>query len=209
MNTTDAFNTSQPTSGLNNTGFVLPVDAAYQTNDGSLYENIIVDQNPFMSYRNYNTLPWNDVPMPYGNYNMLPPNEIAVPGFGYDQGYEDQFMSSQNMTVDDNLQYFDNTANIMAFPDAANVPAGSVAAVQAPPAAIQPAPGQRVTCTVCLGTFSRASDLTRHMNSFHPVGPRVLHFCPVLGCPKSSGRGYSRQDKVTEHLRKVHGFNRL
>jgi hypothetical protein len=249
VNPTNTFtNISQPTSGLNNTGFGLPIDRAYRFNDGSLLnENSIVDQDLFMLYGNYNPLLWNQVPMLYGNYDMLPPNEItlpgfgydqgyqdqfmfpqnitvdnnkvpilygnydmsppneiALPGFGYDQGYQDQFMFPQNITVDNNFQQFDNIANMIAFPAAANVPTGPMAAVQAPPTAIQPVPGQRVTCTVCLGTFSRTSDLTRHLNSVHHIGPRVLHLCTVLGCPKSFGPGYSRQDKLKEHLKKAH-----
>ncbi|PQE28434.1 hypothetical protein CJF30_00008134 [Rutstroemia sp. NJR-2017a BBW] len=43
------------------------------------------------------------------------------------------------------------------------------------------------------------------MTSIHHVGPQVLHLCHVLGCPKSFGAGYSRPDKLREHLKKVHG----
>ncbi|PQE07362.1 C2H2 finger domain protein [Rutstroemia sp. NJR-2017a WRK4] len=207
INTTNtSTNISQPISGVNNTGHELPVHGAYQINDSSLFnENGIANQTPFMSYGHYNTLTWNEVPMPYGNYNILPPNELVPPGFGYDQGYEDQFMFSQNVAVlGDNFQQFDVTPNIMASPTAANVPTGPATAIQGPPTATQPAPGQRVPCTLCTRTFGRTSDLTRHMTSIHHVGPQVLHLCNVLGCPKSFGRGYSRQDKLKEHLKKVH-----
>ncbi|TGO29825.1 hypothetical protein BPAE_0010g00080 [Botrytis paeoniae] len=55
---------------------------------------------------------------------------------------------------------------------------------------------QRTTCTCCPRTFSRRSDLPRHMASVHGVGRRV-HQCPRLGC----GKTYSRSDKVLEHRR--------
>jgi hypothetical protein len=32
-----------------------------------------------------------------------------------------------------------------------------------------------------------------------------LHLCPVAGCARSQGTGYSRADKVTGHLWKKHG----
>jgi hypothetical protein len=206
MNTINTFtNFSQPIAYLNNIGFGLLVDSAYQFNDGSLLdENSILDQAILMQYRNNDILSWNEVPMPYDNYNILPPNEIAPPSFGYGQGHQDEFMSLQNRAIDDNFRQFDNTANMMAFPAAANVPTGPVAAISGPPAPIQSAPHQRVPCTLCPGTFGRTSDLTRHITSVHHVGPRVLHLCTVLGCPKSFGTGYSRQDKLKEHLKKAH-----
>ncbi|KAF7880005.1 uncharacterized protein EAF02_007642 [Botrytis sinoallii] len=55
---------------------------------------------------------------------------------------------------------------------------------------------QRTTCTRCPRTFSRRSDLPRHMASVHGVGRRA-HQCPRSGC----GKTYSRSDKVLEHRR--------
>ncbi|KAF7929112.1 hypothetical protein BELL_0555g00070 [Botrytis elliptica] len=55
---------------------------------------------------------------------------------------------------------------------------------------------QRTTCTRCPRTFSRRSDLPRHMASVHGVGRRA-HQCPRPGC----GKTYSRSDKVLEHRR--------
>ncbi|KAF7884058.1 uncharacterized protein EAF01_011481 [Botrytis porri] len=55
---------------------------------------------------------------------------------------------------------------------------------------------QRTTYTLCPRTFSRRSDLPRHMASVHGVG-RHAHQCPRPGC----GKIYSRSDKVLEHRR--------
>ncbi|THV49239.1 hypothetical protein BGAL_0205g00170 [Botrytis galanthina] len=57
---------------------------------------------------------------------------------------------------------------------------------------------QRTTCTRCPRTFSRRTDLPRHMASVHGVGRRT-HQCPRPGC----GKTYSRSDKVLEHRRKA------
>ncbi|TGO46594.1 hypothetical protein BCON_0316g00050 [Botryotinia convoluta] len=43
---------------------------------------------------------------------------------------------------------------------------------------------QRTRCTLCPRTFSRRSDLPRHMSSVHGVGRRA-HQCPRPGCGKT------------------------
>jgi hypothetical protein len=55
----------------------------------------------------------------------------------------------------------------------------------------------------CVQTFKRDADRSRHEQSVHFKNPG-LHLCPIAGCPKSYGKGYSRPDKVTEHLWKKH-----
>ena len=55
-------------------------------------------------------------------------------------------------------------------------------------------------CTKC---FRRNSDRVRHENSVH-LNNQGAHLCPIAGCDKSQGDGYSRADKVTEHLWKKH-----
>jgi len=55
----------------------------------------------------------------------------------------------------------------------------------------------------CAQTFKRDADRSRHELSVHFKSPG-LHLCPIAGCPKSYGKGYSRPDKVTEHLWKKH-----
>ena len=74
---------------------------------------------------------------------------------------------------------------------------------QAPPALLA-APSFPCTQLGCTRSFQRDSDRTRHQNTVHSAR-QGLHLCPVPGCPKSYGTGYSRTDKVTEHLWKKHG----
>ena len=64
---------------------------------------------------------------------------------------------------------------------------------------------QRFTCTSCLQTFKRDKDRIRHENNVHRANPTLGHYCPIQGCVKNQAQGYSRADKVTEHLWKVHG----
>jgi hypothetical protein len=71
------------------------------------------------------------------------------------------------------------------------------------------APRARFICSYqgCSKSFKRAADLNRHRSSYHKIdrhgNPGYL--CPVVGCRKSYGAGYSREDKVKEHLWKQHG----
>lgn len=61
----------------------------------------------------------------------------------------------------------------------------------------------------CASNFRRAADRDRHFVTIH--GKPVKHFCPVAGCSRGCGlwRGYSREDKVKEHVKKVHGSGKL
>jgi hypothetical protein len=79
---------------------------------------------------------------------------------------------------------------------------------ESPPSTLNlpPAPASaRIPCTYppCTKTFKRDYERIRHENSMH-VNTQGAHLCPVPGCPKSHGKGYSRSDKVTEHLWKKH-----
>ncbi|CAG8959359.1 hypothetical protein HYFRA_00001257 [Hymenoscyphus fraxineus] len=56
-------------------------------------------------------------------------------------------------------------------------------------------------CTHCYMIFSRDADRARHEQSVHSPATFI---CPVTTCPKHTGRPYSRQDKLTEHLWKKH-----
>ncbi|KAL2073904.1 hypothetical protein VTL71DRAFT_11230 [Oculimacula yallundae] len=64
----------------------------------------------------------------------------------------------------------------------------------------------------CTKTFKRDSDRRRHEVVVHGVNrPLQLHLCHVPGCIRSVGAGYSRHDKLVEHLWKKHanlGFAR-
>jgi hypothetical protein len=88
--------------------------------------------------------------------------------------------------------------------------AAPIAGPAAPPTAAPTLPHQpaqrRFPCTQapCVETFARDADRVRHEKSTH-FPQYGAHLCPVAGCPKSYGAGYSRPDKVTEHLRKKHG----
>jgi hypothetical protein len=79
----------------------------------------------------------------------------------------------------------------------------------------QPSPPQQLASSVlpftcgrgnCTKAFRRKADLVRHRKTIHGVN-HILHFCPILGCAKSQGHGhgYSRDDKLTEHMWKKHG----
>ncbi|RDW89525.1 hypothetical protein BP6252_01557 [Coleophoma cylindrospora] len=64
--------------------------------------------------------------------------------------------------------------------------------------------GHACTYPSCTGVFTRDADRTRHEKHVHG-STYGLYLCPVQGCRKSYGPGYSRFDKVTERLRKKHG----
>ena len=61
----------------------------------------------------------------------------------------------------------------------------------------------RFSCTNCHATFKRDGDRRRHIASKH-LAIQGVHLCPIAGCPQSQGTGYSRADKLTEHLWKKH-----
>jgi hypothetical protein len=67
-------------------------------------------------------------------------------------------------------------------------------------------PNTRIPCTnpTCTRIFKRHFERIRHEASVHRTN-RQRHLCPITGCPKSHGKGYTRPDKVTEHLWKKHG----
>lgn len=61
----------------------------------------------------------------------------------------------------------------------------------------------RIPCSQgCAITFSRDSDRVRHEQVKH--GNRPLYLCEIPGCAKSVGTGYTRKDKLTEHMWKKH-----
>jgi len=65
-----------------------------------------------------------------------------------------------------------------------------------------------IQCTAlgCSATFKREPDRLRHEAAVHGINQLLqLYLCPVNGCSKSQGSGYTRKDKLTEHLWKKHG----
>jgi hypothetical protein len=79
--------------------------------------------------------------------------------------------------------------------------------MQAPPAIATQAP-ILIQCTAlgCSATFKREPDRLRHESAVHGINQLLqFYLCPVIGCSKSQGSGYTRKDKLTEHLWKKHG----
>lgn len=62
-------------------------------------------------------------------------------------------------------------------------------------------------CGVCMSPhlYARKADLKRHMEIHLPA----THFCHVNNCPRGrQGNGFTRVDKLSEHLTKMHGLQR-
>jgi hypothetical protein len=70
--------------------------------------------------------------------------------------------------------------------------------------AVVPASEDRHTCTYqdCSVTFRRKGDRDRHVRVKHLQARR--YFCQVIGCPKGFGKGYTRFDKLQEHMKRKH-----
>jgi hypothetical protein len=56
----------------------------------------------------------------------------------------------------------------------------------------------------CFATFKRDPDRVRHEAAVHGIN-KATYLCHIVGCNKSQGGGYTRKDKLTEHLWKKHG----
>jgi hypothetical protein len=109
-----------------------------------------------------------------------------------------------------------NAAEFQANPGLLSTSA-PIPRVQSTGPAIQPPPGAapdavlnqtRVPCSIlgCPVAFNRDSDRIRHEAAVHGFNQALqLHLCPILNCPKSQGAGYTRKDKLTEHMWKKHG----
>jgi len=85
----------------------------------------------------------------------------------------------------------------------------TVPALQPPPA-FTPGPAMnqnRIPCSIlgCPVFFNRDGDRIRHEASVHGLNQVFqLYLCPIAGCMKSQGAGYTRKDKLTEHMWKKH-----
>lgn len=55
--------------------------------------------------------------------------------------------------------------------------------------------------------FSNAGDLKRHQASIHTSGNRKFH-CSVVRCSRRRN-GFKRKDNLSEHLRRVHGMEKV
>ena len=115
--------------------------------------------------------------------------------------------SDQNLSMSQYAAYQDTQ---LPVPNAYSSPIPHGPVVAATPAqTMQPAlpiTQQSLQCMQpnCDAVFTRDADRIRHERARHGAN-HGLHLCPIPGCPKAQGRGYSRADKVTEHLWKKHG----
>ncbi len=57
--------------------------------------------------------------------------------------------------------------------------------------------------------FTYSGGLLRHEREVHGKhgGPKNSFYCPHLNCKRHSGKGFSRQENLNEHLRRVHTQN--
>jgi hypothetical protein len=94
------------------------------------------------------------------------------------------------------------------FNDDMNVQYASQEAITHQQMALIPPPnltaGYACTYPNCFRVFRRDADRLRHATTAHNANNVGVHLCPVVGCVKSQGAGYSRADKVKEHLWKKH-----
>ncbi|CAK1364984.1 unnamed protein product [Cercospora beticola] len=65
-------------------------------------------------------------------------------------------------------------------------------------------PSAILQCGMCMDPhlYARKADLKRHMETHFPA----THFCHVNGCNRGPGKGFTRVDKLHEHLKKIHGL---
>ena len=116
---------------------------------------------------------------------------------------EDQYASGQL------IDHHTEPASIpLMFNDGMNIQYSSQGVTmpqQAVPAPSQnPISGYACTHANCFRVFRRDPDRLRHVATAHNANNVGVHLCPVVGCTKSYGAGYSRADKVKEHLWKKH-----
>ena len=52
--------------------------------------------------------------------------------------------------------------------------------------------------------FARKADLERHMSSMHNRETLQLHDCQLPGCHRRGEYGFTRKDKMIDHMRDVH-----
>lgn len=107
----------------------------------------------------------------------------------------------------------DGTIGPVSMSTATIIPSINHGSLMATQPAIQtgPAAARRpFRCSTCNKRFTRYSDQQRHTNTVHRniLQAQGLaqnqHFCHVPGCSKARGVGYSRADKLTEHMWKKH-----
>ncbi|RPB11943.1 hypothetical protein P167DRAFT_574863 [Morchella conica CCBAS932] len=68
----------------------------------------------------------------------------------------------------------------------------------------RPKRGLRIICLTsnCMKEYVNKNDFNRHYKTVHGL-KQLLVYCTIAGC-KRGGKGFSRQDNLTQHLRIVH-----
>jgi hypothetical protein len=126
------------------------------------------------------------------------PDTIMVGDFQGDVG--SNVVASSNPWLDGNVS-FGPALSSLSMNEFNLSPTASTSA----PAVAASTPNTRIPCTnpTCTRTFKRHFERIRHEASVHRTN-RQRYLCPITGCSKSHGKGYTRSDKVTEHLWKKH-----
>jgi len=170
------------------------MDASFQLQTPRMFNNVI---DPSLQNSTYQMGLLQFANSSHDDFNMW--NAAYEPRFSTQQsGFDIQTTPNEFESWDIRVP---NSFDISMLPGYPAPPAQApVPPAQAP---VPPVPAPSFQCTYCTRTFKRDSDRIRHESSNHGVN-RALHLCPVLGCPRSQGGGYSRADKVTEHLWKQH-----
>ncbi len=144
-------------------------------------------------------MPWPTNTNVEGDFQQGVGSNLVAPSTPWDDGniiwqpaFATAFPSQQNPGPNQPL-----SANLPGPQLSAPAPAPVLAATNAA------VPTPRFQCTMCTRPFRRDFERTRHEASVHGINRR-LHLCPVPGCPKSHGNGFSRTNKVTEHLWRKH-----
>jgi hypothetical protein len=67
-------------------------------------------------------------------------------------------------------------------------------------------PSQSYHCLFpnCTHISSRRADLARHVNSMHVRSSAVFYDCEFSACNRKGRYGFSRKDKMVDHMREVH-----
>jgi hypothetical protein len=159
----------------------------------------IVNNNPYIPWNTTTDSPlWLDDTLPFFSISNESNAIHDVPDFVIQDLVDPDYPSLTTQTSSlASFKFPGGPANIV-MPIPQQIPQAQ--AVHADPAPIRGA----IRCSVpwCPMTFKRKHEQTRHEASVHSINQGV-HRCPVIGC-SSYGRGYSRRDKLTEHMWKKH-----
>lgn len=137
----------------------------------------------------------------YGGFDDSP--MFPVPAESFDGLGGDGFLFGEprNGVDGSDFQFNDLTIPIPALDTSNILSAPAVASNPVPP--INTLANFACSYLPCTKSFKRDYERIRHERSVH-LHTAGLYLCPIVGCGKSTGRGWKRGDKVTEHLWKAH-----